>query len=94
MGRHVAKRQLEGLPTKSERQSLESDLDQQILKNFDKLQDLASYFDQALHEAYIQQSVELSSLTISASSINSQLIHPTSIGLASSISSTTSPITS
>jgi hypothetical protein len=81
-------------PNTPERQSPESDLDQQILQNFEKLQDLASEFDQALHEAYIQQSVELSSLTISASSINPQLVHPISTSPASSVFSTTSPTTS
>jgi hypothetical protein len=78
-------------PSTPERHSPGSDLDQQILQNFEKLQDLASDFDQALHKAYIQQSVELSSLTISASSINPQLAHPISSSPASSTSSTTSP---
>jgi hypothetical protein len=44
-------------PNTPERQSFESDLDQQILKFFENLQYLASYFYQALHEAYIQQSI-------------------------------------
>jgi hypothetical protein len=81
-------------PNTPERHSPGSDLDQQILQNFEKLQDLASEFDQALHKTYIQQYVELSSLTISASSINPQLVHPISSSPTSSISSTTSPITS
>jgi hypothetical protein len=81
-------------PDTPKRQYLELDLDQQILQNFEKLQDLSLDFDQALHESYIQQSVEIFSLTISASSINSQLIHPISTSHASYIFSTTSLITS
>ena len=80
-------------PGISEIQSLESDLDQQILQNLGKLQDLASDLNQDLYEAYIQKSVEISALTISASSINSQLIHPTSTSPDSSIFSTTYLIT-
>jgi hypothetical protein len=77
-------------PSTLERHSPVSDIDQQILQNFEKLQDLASDFDQALHKAYIQQSIEISTLTIFASSINPQLAHPISSSLASSTSSTTS----
>jgi hypothetical protein len=81
-------------PNTPERQSPESDLDQPILQNFENLQDLASDFYQSLHEAYIQQSVELSALTIYGSSINPQLVHPISTRPASSVFSTTSPTTS
>jgi len=78
-------------PSTPERHSLGSNLDQQILQDFEKLQDLASDFDQVLHKAYIQQSIELSTLTISVSSINPQLTHPISSIPTSSTSSTSSP---
>ena len=57
-------------PSTLERHSSGSDIDQQILENFENLQYIESDFDQALHKAYIQQSVEISSLTISTSFIN------------------------
>ena len=79
-------------PRIPERHSPGIDLDQQILQNSEKLQDIASEFYQALHKAYIQQSVELSALTISVSSINPQLTHPISSIPTSSTSSTSSPI--
>jgi hypothetical protein len=79
-------------PNTPERQYFESYLDQQILQNFENLQDLTLDFDQDLHESYIQQSIELSSLTISASS--TQLVNPISTIHASSVFSTTSLTTS
>jgi hypothetical protein len=41
-------------PSTPERHSPRSDLDQQILQKYEKLQDLASHFDQAFHKAYIK----------------------------------------
>jgi hypothetical protein len=77
-------------PRTPERHSPGVDLDQQILQDFEKLQDLASNFDQALHKAYFQQSVELSSLSIFATFINPQINHPIYPNPASSTSSITS----
>jgi hypothetical protein len=77
-------------PSTPERHSPGSNIDQQILQNFEKLQDLASDFDQDLHKAYIQQSIEIYALTISSSSINPQLAHPISSIPTSSTSATTS----
>jgi len=73
-----------------ERHSPGVDLDQQILQDFEKLQDLASNFDQALHKAYFQQSVELSSLSIFETFINPQINHPIYPSPTSSTSSITS----
>jgi hypothetical protein len=78
-------------PRTRERHSPGVDLDQKRLQNFEKLQDLASYFDQDLHKAYIQQSIERFSLSISAASINPQVTHSISPSPASSTSSITSP---
>jgi hypothetical protein len=80
-------------PRNPEKISPRIDLDQQILQDFEKLQDLASDFDQYLHKSYIQKSVELSSLSISASSISPQVNHPIYSILASSTSSITYPTT-
>lgn len=75
-----------------EGQSVEPDLDQQVIQNFNKLQGLVSVFDQDVHEAYVQQSVEFSALTVATSAISSQFIHPASISSTSCIISTNSPI--
>ena len=47
-----------------------------------------------MNQAYIQQSVELSALTIAASASSSQSIHPKLVGPTSSVISTTHPIVS
>ncbi len=41
-------------PYISEGRSIEPNFDQQVLQNFNKLQDLVSEFYQVVHEAYVQ----------------------------------------
>jgi len=42
------------------------------LQQFDKLQGLVSVLDQAIEEAFIQQSIEFYALTVAAASLSSQ----------------------
>ena len=51
---------------------LETDPDLESLQQFEKLQGLVSMFDQVIKEAFIQQSVEFSALTIATTSLSSQ----------------------
>jgi hypothetical protein len=59
-------------PRTPERLSPKTEFDQRILQEFEKLQDLASNLDQALYKSYFQQSVDLSTISIVATSINPQ----------------------
>jgi hypothetical protein len=68
-----------------------TDFDQRILQEFEKLQDLASNLDQALYKTHFQQSVELSAISIAATSVNPQASQSIPHNLASSTSSVTSP---
>ena len=52
-------------------QLLETDPDFESLQQFDKLQGLVSVLDQASEEAFIQQSIEFSALTLVAASLSS-----------------------
>jgi hypothetical protein len=68
-----------------------TEFDQRFLQEFNKLEELVANLDQALYQAHFQQSVELSTLTIAATSIKHQIIHSTSPNPTSSTSSVTSP---
>lgn len=59
-------------PYLPQNQDLETDPDLEFLQQFDKLQDLVSVLDQATEEAFIQQSIEFSALTVAAASLSSQ----------------------
>jgi hypothetical protein len=65
--------------------------DQRFLQEFNKLEELVENIDQALYQVHFQQSVQLSSLTIVASSIKHQTIHYTSPSPTSSTLFVTSP---
>jgi hypothetical protein len=64
---------------------------QQILQEFEKLQDITSILDQALYKSHFQQSVELSALSISSASFKPQVTHCIPPNPSSSTSSVTSP---
>jgi hypothetical protein len=63
-------------PKTPERLSPRTDFDQRFLQEFKKLEDLVSNLDQALYKSHFQQSVELSSISIVAASVNPQVTHP------------------
>jgi len=68
------------------------DVDQLFLQEFDKLEDLVANLDQALDRAHFQQSVKISSLTITIASVKPQTIHSAPPSPLSSIASITSPL--
>jgi hypothetical protein len=68
-----------------------ADVDQRFLQEFDKLEDLVENLDQALDKAHFQQSVELSALTIAATSVKPKPAHSVPPSPSSSTTSVTSP---
>lgn len=81
-------------PYISEHHSVDQNFDKKSLQQFEKLEDLVTNLDQAIHKYYIQQSVELSSLSFLVSSPITQSLHLVSTSSTSSTISTTSPLIS